>query len=245
MPLTPLIIITVGLLTAGVVFIIFSPLYSPFLSGFSVYRARRYSQLWGTGVGTLFLYFLLQGMAMTGTCAAATAILPWLFWAVSRSSQLQKRKIRQTRIKKEIPLLLDYLVLQIEAGHSLQQALRTARPLFSENSPLNQGLREFGEHMKAGNPFPLAVEKLLESLDSPEAGAPFFALTLAVRHGTPIGAILREQAERMREHLILEGEQFANTLSVKILIPLLFFIFPASFLVILSPVIVALVGRIP
>jgi pilus assembly protein TadC len=49
----------------------------------------------------------------------------------------------------------------------------------------------------------------------------------------------------MREYLILDGEQFANTVSVKILIPLLFLIFPASFLVIFSPVIVSLSERLP
>jgi tight adherence protein C len=59
-----------------------------------------------------------------------------------------------------------------------------------------------------------------------------------------MGVMLREQSARLREQMILEGEKFANTASIKILIPLLFFIFPAAFLVIFSPVIVSLAGHL-
>jgi tight adherence protein C len=101
------------------------------------------------------------------------------------------------------------------------------------------------ESVQVGCPTDRALEKFRQWLDSPEAEAPITAISQAIAHGTPLGKVLREQSKRMREYLILDGEQFANTLSVKILIPLLFFIFPASFLVIFSPVIVSLSGRLP
>jgi tight adherence protein C len=99
--------------------------------------------------------------------------------------------------------------------------------------------------MQVGSPIVKALEDFRLGLDTPEAETPISAISQAIQHGTPLVKILREQSKRMRENLILEGEQFANTISVKILIPLLFFIFPASFLVIFSPVIVSLSGMLP
>jgi tight adherence protein C len=85
-----------------------------------------------------------------------------------------------------------------------------------------------------------ALARLQERIGLPGSDAALEAIIQALTLGTPVERVLREQSKRMRENLILEGEQFANTLSVKLLAPLFLFILPASFLVILSPVIVAL-----
>lgn len=151
-------------------------------------------------------------------------------------------KIRQKLINRELPLLLDHMVLQIESGHSIQQALRSAQRLFLKNSPFYSCLGELNEVMMVGRSLNEALKIFGKKLNTPEAEVTLSAISQAVRHGTPITKVLRGQSKRIRDRLILEGEQFANTLSVKILIPLLFFIFPASFLVIFSPVIVSLSG---
>jgi tight adherence protein C len=140
---------------------------------------------------------------------------------------------------------LDYLVLQVEAAHSVQQALRTASGLFINTSFLHKALRDMDDSMRVGSTLTEALTELKEQLDTPAADIPIQAISQAIRNGTPLGKILREQSKSMRADMILNGEHFANILSVKILIPLLFFIFPASFLVIFSPVIVSLAGRLP
>jgi tight adherence protein C len=117
--------------------------------------------------------------------------------------------------------------------------------LFQNDSPLKVRLDELDNSMQVGCPIVKALEDFGKELSTPEAETPVLAISQAIKHGTPLVKILREQSKRMRENLILEGEQFANTVSVKILIPLLFFIFPASFLVIFSPVIVSLSLRLP
>lgn len=174
----------------------------------------------------------------------AVAIPPFL-WAVLFTLRSKHRKRRRALITKELPLLLDYLVLQVESGHSIQQALRSASALFLSGGPLHTGLLKLDESMQVGCSIGQALEKFGKWLDTSEADVPIMAISQAIEHGTPLGKILREQSKRMREYLILDGEQFANTVSVKILIPLLFFIFPASFLVIFSPVIVSLSVRLP
>jgi len=178
------------------------------------------------------------------TAAIAGAIPPFL-WAVLYASSSKKRRKRRALIARELPLLLDFLVLQVESGHSIQQALRSASGLFLSGGPLHTGLCELDESMQVGCSIGQALEKFGKWLDTPEAETPILAISQAIGHGTPLGKALREQSKRMREYLILDGEQFANTVSVKILIPLLFFIFPASFLVIFSPVIVSLSGKLP
>jgi len=197
-----------------------------------------------------FAGILLTGILVLGATSSlesaliATAIPPFLC-AVLFVWRSKHRKKRRINITKELPLLLDYLVLQVESGHSIQQALRSASRLFLSGGPLHTGLLELDESMQAGCSIGQALEKFGQWLDTSEADVPIMAISQALKHGTPLGKVLREQSRRMREYLILHGEQFANTVSVKILLPLLFFIFPASFLVIFSPVIVSLSGRLP
>jgi len=172
-------------------------------------------------------------------------VIPLVLRAMSFSLEMKHRKKRRALIARDLPLLLDYLALQVGSGHSIQQALRSAVNLFSSDSPLRPGLQELDDSMQVGSTIAQALEKFGRWLDNSEADAPISAISQAIQHGTPLGKVLRGQSKRMREFLILEGEQFANMLSVKILIPLLFFIFPASFLVIFSPVIVSLSGKLP
>ncbi|MDF1535009.1 MAG: type II secretion system F family protein [bacterium] len=190
--------------------------------------------------------FLITIFTSFSPRVAILSTLAILFcWALLISHTHRKVVIRRAAIRRDLPMLLDYLVLQVESGHSLLSALRSAPSLFKPSAPLCQSLTELDRHLKVGETFQGALEKTIQFMNSPEAEVPFQAISGALRHGTPMGAMLREQSVRMREHMILEGEQFANTASIKILIPLLFFIFPAAFLVIFSPVIVSLAGRIP
>jgi tight adherence protein C len=148
-------------------------------------------------------------------------------------------------IAREIPILLDYLVLQVESGHTVQQSLQTSSRLFLNSDFLFKPLKEIDNSIQAGSTLAEALVNFRISLNTPVADASIQALLHTIRNGTPAGKALREQSTRLREELILTGEHFANTVSIKILIPLLFFIFPSSFLVIFSPVIVSLIGRLP
>jgi tight adherence protein C len=185
--------------------------------------------------------FVLIATASTEAAMIASAT-PLFFLFLSFAWHQRNSKKRKALIIRDFPLLLDHLVLQIESGHSIQEALRSSAGLFTKICPIASGLRQLDEFMIVGRSLSEALKKFGEMLDAPETDVPLMAIIQAVQHGTPLGKILREQSKRIRENLILEGEQFANALSVKILIPLLFFIFPASFLVIFSPVVVALSG---
>lgn len=168
-----------------------------------------------------------------------------LYWAALWLDTRRRVSTHRAAIKRDLPTLLDYLVLQVESGHALPSALRAAPSLFKPNTPLWQSLTELDHLLKIGETIQNALAKTITSMNCPDSEVPFQAISSALRHGTPMAAMLREQSVRMREQMILEGEQFANTASIKILLPLLFFIFPAAFLVIFSPVIVSLSGQLP
>lgn len=177
------------------------------------------------------------------TAISALAVL--FIYSLIKLHEFRKVTLHKASIKRDLPTLLDYLVLQVESGHSLPAALKSAPSLFRSGTPLWGCLTELDRLLKVGGSIQAALGETTRSMNNPEAEAPFQAISSAMRHGTPMGVILREQSARLREQMILEGEQFANTASIKILVPLLFFIFPAAFLVIFSPVIVSLAGQLP
>ena len=144
------------------------------------------------------------------------------------------------RIKRDMPYFIESLVLLVESGSSLIPALLESRRIFVSESPLLEFINQVEMDLQCGLSQVEALENMSRDLGRIGENNAVSAIVQSLRMGTPIVNVLREQSRRMREGLILEGEHFANTLSVKLLIPLLFFIFPASFLVILSPVIVAL-----
>ena len=164
---------------------------------------------------------------------------------LEKSADHSLTKTRRNHVSRELPLLLDFLVLQVESGHSILQAFQSASALFPENSPVNSSLQKFQEKIRLGASVQFALEDMADFLDTRESETALLTISQAIRHGTPLGDVLRNQSNHMRERLVLEGEKFANTLSVKLLIPLLFFIFPASFLVIFSPVFVSLTRIYP
>ena len=194
-------------------------------------------------VSLAFLTSILTSRSLE--IAVLSSVVTLSGWALLQFHKHRRAAVRRAAIRRDLPMLLDYLVLQVESGHSLLSAMRSAPSLFKPSAPLWQGLAELDRNLKVGDTVQGALEKTSRFMDSPEAEVPFQAISSALRHGTPLGSVLREQSVRMREFMILEGEQFANTASIKILIPLLFFIFPAAFLVIFSPVIVSLAGRMP
>jgi tight adherence protein C len=239
------ITIAVGILTVGLSYIFLKPIFKDPPGRANSTLPGNAKRIYRSFVGLLTTVILVLFVSYSMETAAIVAAIPPLLWTILFASRSNHRKKRRALIARELPLLLDYLVLQVESGHSIQQALRSASGLFLSGGPLHTGLRELDESMQVGSPINQALGKFGQWLNTSEADVPIMAISQAIEHGTPLGKVLREQSKRMREYLILDGEQFANTVSVKILIPLLFFIFPASFLVIFSPVIVSLSGRLP
>lgn len=191
----------------------------------------------------LILYLLLlctiTGMEIlsgVSTTILGIFILPFSVIVFRRARVLR----RKAAVRRDLPTLLDSLVLNVAAGLALMPAFLSSSKILSSKSALREEIDLLKRDTELGTSHAEALARLQSRINLPEADAGLEAIIQALTLGTPVERVLREQSKRMRENLLLEGEQFANALSVKLLAPLFIFILPASFLVILSPVIVAL-----
>jgi tight adherence protein C len=153
------------------------------------------------------------------------------------------RKIakRQAEIKKGLPDVLDLLVICVEAGLSLDQATaRTAQELEKAQPALSDELGIVALEQRAGRARADAWKHLAERTDVDVIRNLVSMLVQAEQFGTSIGKTLRVHSETLRTKRVQEIEEKAAKLSVKLLFPLVLFIFPSLFLVVLSPAVLVM-----
>ena len=95
--------------------------------------------------------------------------------------------------------------------------------------------------VRAGRSRADAMRAMADRLDLPAVGSWVSALVAAERHGSGLGPILRAQAEQRRQERFQRAEKLAMKAPVKMLFPLLVFIFPCTFVLLGFPVVVRLI----
>jgi tight adherence protein C len=142
---------------------------------------------------------------------------------------------RHNSIRRALPFLLDILTLSVEAGIDFMTALqryverRHVDPLIEE---LVRVIRE----IQVGKTRREALRDMSRRLDLPDLRSVINALVQADELGVSIGSILRIQSDQIRQRRFERAEKLAHEAPVKMLMPLLLFIFPAVFLILLGPV---------
>jgi tight adherence protein C len=154
------------------------------------------------------------------------ALLPgaWL------SRKLQER---QEAILKDLPDTLDLLAISVEAGVGFEGALGIVCDHF--DSPLAGEFSRTLKEMELGLPRREALQNLKKRTEVPELSNFVLALTQADALGMPIGRVLKMQASEMRIKRRQWAREKAGKLPVKILFPLVLFIFPTVFVITLGP----------
>jgi len=152
------------------------------------------------------------------------------FWLSNRI------KKRQNQIRKGLPDVLDLLVICIEAGLSLDQGtVRTAEELRHAQPELCDELTVVVLEQRAGRPRAEAWKHLAERTDVDAIRNLVSMLAQSEQLGTSIGKTLRTHSDTLRLKRIQAVEEAAAKLSVKLLFPLVFLIFPSLFVVVLGP----------
>jgi tight adherence protein C len=140
---------------------------------------------------------------------------------------------RQDVIQRALPDALDLLTVCVEAGLGFDAALdEVAR---NSTGPLAGELARVLKEMQLGKSRVDALRALTVRTDVPELSTFVSALVQASQLGVPVGRVLREQAEDMRLRRQQRAEEQAQKVPVKILFPVIFFIFPALFVVVIGP----------
>jgi tight adherence protein C len=138
-------------------------------------------------------------------------------------------------VLRELPFYLDVITLAVESGLNLGSALAQAVDK-GPRGPLRIELGRVLRDLRAGRSRQEALRAMAERLAIPAIGSLVAALLVAEKQGVSLGPVLRAQAEQRRAERFLRAEKLAMEAPVKMLPPLLVFVFPCTFVMLLFPV---------
>ena len=145
-------------------------------------------------------------------------------------------KARQREITHALPDVLDLLMVCVEAGMGLDAAVaRVAEQPEGRHSPLHQEMLRMHLEVRAGRPRAEALRALGERTGVDELKAMVSAFIQTERLGTPLGKTLRVHSDSARVQRRHRAEERAHLAPLKMLLPIVFFLMPAFFLVTLAP----------
>lgn len=150
---------------------------------------------------------------------------------------------RQQKIREAIPDALDLLVVCVEAGQGLDAAIKRVSDDLQESSPIiSQELILVNLETMAGLERQQALRNLGERTGVEELISLCNVLIQSDRFGTSIASALKTQSDYMRTARRLRLEGMAAKTPVKLVFPMLLFIFPAIVVVILGPAMIQVMG---
>lgn len=191
-----------------------------------VMGAKGGALLIGAVVGLLFGGLGVRGLLFAGLGGAAGLFLPDL---LLYNLGLK----RQEELRRGLADALDMLTVCVEAGQGFDAALlQVARSI---EGPIAGEFARVLSEVQIGKSRGEAFTSLAARTTVTEAKTFVSSLAQADRLGLPIGNVLREQAQQMRLVRRQRAEEKAQKVPVKILFPMLLFIFPALFIVIIGP----------
>jgi tight adherence protein C len=208
-----------------------------------IYYALRIALTFGLGFGVGTLASLVgwnPGLVLLA--ASGMALSGWVFPRV----YVSRRAIaRRTEIQKSLPDALDLMVVCVESGMGLNQALVHVS---EEIGPVSRAMRDelvlVNLEIQTGTPRDEALRHFADRTDLPDVRSLVAMLVQTDRFGTSIARSLRLHAETMRTRRRQRAEEAAAKTTIKLVFPLVLFIFPAMFVVILGPALLHIIEQL-
>ena len=142
-----------------------------------------------------------------------------------------KVKQRRIKIEKEFPFLLDLLVLAMQAGLNYSTSLSQSVVNLPESAVKEEFSRMLRE-IRAGKDRRVALNDMSVRMDVPSVSNFVAAINQAEETGGEIGDVLKAQAKQRRIERFNKAEKEANQAPVKMLLPLVLFLFPVLFMLV-------------
>ncbi len=162
--------------------------------------------------------------------AAMTAVVGLLAPHYILQKSIEKR---HAQIRKALPDVIDLLVVSVEAGAGLDGAL--AEVVARKEGPLVDEFRRLLGEVRVGKTRKRAWQDMADRVGEENLNSLVASLTQAEQLGVSIAKALRTQSDSLRTRRSLQIKEVAAALPVKLLFPLIFFIFPALFVILLGP----------
>ncbi|HVT26968.1 MAG TPA: type II secretion system F family protein [Lacipirellulaceae bacterium] len=188
----------------------------------------------GILIGVLtFALFWFVGWSKLGAVLAIFIAL--LYGLMTPKSVRDRAKKRLARIRLRLPFAVDLIALTMEAGGGFQECLQTA---VAENGdhPLTEELSEVVRQISLGRPRNEALRAMQDRLQDDDINELVFAINKGEELGTPLSAILRDQAEQMRLKRSQRGEKAAAEAEVNIVFPGMVLMI-ACLLIVIAPIV--------
>lgn len=164
---------------------------------------------------------------------AVAALSGWAFPAIWLRDRLAARR---SELLKTLPFFLDIITLCVEAGLNIQGAIVQAVAK-GPKGVLREELQRTIRDIRAGKSRAVALRDMAQRLNEPSITNFTTGVIQAESMGMNLGPVLRAQADQRRSERFLRAEKLAMEAPVKMLFPLIAFIFPCTFLVLFFPIV--------
>ena len=202
---------------------------------------RRHEAIWiflGLRIGVTFALFMLTGLPLfffrpnlaisLGAAAMGYVLCSFVLARMAKG--------RQHRIRLSLPDALDLLVVSVEAGLGLDQAIqRVGDELAFAHHDLSDELRLINLELRAGVARPDALHNLARRTGVEDVSSLVAMLVQTDKFGTSVAQSLRVHSETLRTKRRQRAEEAAAKTGVKMVFPLVFCIFPAIWVVTIGP----------
>ena len=152
------------------------------------------------------------------------------------------RKRRELGVIRSMPVYLDFITMCVEAGLNLSGALGQAM----EKAPPGPLRNEFAivlRDLRSGLTRADALRRMADRLDITEVTSFVSAVIQAERMGASLAMVLRVQAEQRRNERFQRAEKLAMEAPIKLVGPLIIFIFPVTFIVLAFPIVMKFMSQ--
>ena len=144
--------------------------------------------------------------------------------------------LRKVRLTRDLPYVLDMITVSVEAGLSFDGAL--SRVVNNINCDLSYEFAKTLKEVKMGIERKIALRNMSERLEVRELSTLITSLIQADELGVSLSKVLRIESSGLREYRKQAAREKAMKAPVKMLFPLIFFIFPSIFVIILGPAVI-------
>jgi tight adherence protein C len=190
-------------------------------------------------VGAFLVFFVLSNTAQTTAIllTLGSLFLGYYFPSMWLNSKIKRR---QQSIVRALPDALDLLVICVEAGLGFDMAMGKVYEKWDNELSIAFGrvLRE----IQLGKPRREALRDMSRRMDVPDVTAFIAAIIQADQLGVSMSKILRVQSDQMRVKRRQRAQEKAHQAPVKMMIPMVFLIFPAIWIVLLGPSVIILIS---